>query len=366
MRDTRLADPTETQGFRAIIQLTALVCLVVHAGFIVLFASIGASWLAGFNGLSVLTHAGAYALSRRRTPRALYLAGALIGFEVVLHAILATWLIGWEAGFHLLIIPSVPVTLLNHELGLRTKVTLAVLVTGVYLALGAFVRGTAPLYGVPPAVLQGLYAMNIVTLFGVLALLSITYHDVVQRAQRQLRDMASTDPLTGAMNRRHLLDVAAREWARSHRHQGTLSVVMADIDRFKSVNDRLGHDGGDVVLRTVCDEISAAVRTVDSVCRWGGEEFLVLLPQTDLIGALVLAERIRARVRTAVAMTGRGPATVTLTLGVATLHGDEAFEALVSRADAALYRGKACGRDRVVSEAELTSPLPRREPAQAG
>ena len=362
MRDpAAIAPVTDSKGFREIIQLAALVCVVVHAGFIVLFAGIGATGLAWFNVLSVAMHATAYTFSRRHTPLALVVAGALIGSEVVLHGVVATVLIGWETGFHLLIIPSVPVTLLNHKLSLRAKITLAGLVTAIYLALGAFVHGNTPLYGVPPAVMQGLYVMNIVTLFGSLSLLSIHYHDMVERAQRRLSDIAWTDPLTGAMNRRHLLEVATREWARSRRHQGALSVVMCDIDHFKSINDRLGHDGGDVVLRTVCDEISAAVRTVDSVCRWGGEEFLILLPQTDLIGALVLAERIRCRVRTAVVMASRGPATVTLTLGVATLHGDEAFEAVVSRADAALYRGKAGGRDRVASEAELTSPVPRRE-----
>jgi diguanylate cyclase (GGDEF)-like protein/PAS domain S-box-containing protein len=156
------------------------------------------------------------------------------------------------------------------------------------------------------------------------------------------------DPLTGLLNRRSLQERLEEEFLRRKRSQAPCSAIMVDIDRFKNFNDEHGHDCGDAVLKAVASAITAAVRATDSVGRWGGEEFLILLPATELPGGLELAERIRAGVE-AMEVPYRGETMrVTVTAGVASsLGSDESADACVRRADQGLLAGKTKGRNRV-------------------
>jgi two-component system, cell cycle response regulator len=172
-----------------------------------------------------------------------------------------------------------------------------------------------------------------------------------------LERLAIRDPLTGAYNRRYLEQRLAEEVERFQRYGQPFSVIAADIDWFKRINDTHGHVIGDVVLRAVATAMQRTVRRVDLLARLGGEEFLVVAPSTDQAGARVLAERLRAAVADVpiFASTGSGRhATVhtTASFGVATMHGgrlrvEPNAEALIEAADAALYRAKAQGRNRV-------------------
>jgi len=170
----------------------------------------------------------------------------------------------------------------------------------------------------------------------------------VQIAETRLHAMASTDPLTGALNRRSLLGAAERLVA-----EGTpFSIVMGDVDHFKSVNDTHGHACGDHVLVQICQVLRDAVRPADEVARWGGEEFVVLLPKTPVSKAEVIAERARRSIGAlAIAVGGDPPSALrtTMTFGVASLRPGESPESCIARADAALYRGEDAGRDRVTS-----------------
>ena len=177
----------------------------------------------------------------------------------------------------------------------------------------------------------------------------------VKRLQDELRirnielEAASrTDALTGLPNRRHLQEqlIAAASAARRHGHP--VAALMVDVDHFKSVNDRLGHAGGDHVLRRIALCLATACRAEDVAGRWGGEEFLVVAPATDADGAAVLAERIRARAAAeAITVDGGERISVTVSIGVASGIGD--MDAMVREADGALYEAKANGRNRVVS-----------------
>ncbi len=171
----------------------------------------------------------------------------------------------------------------------------------------------------------------------------------IKLLQDRLKALANTDPLTLLSNRRCLFDVLTRELERSQRSGKPCSVVIVDIDRFKKVNDTYGHHLGDEVLVAVARELQEHMRAYDLAARFGGEEFVLLLPETDKSQAVSIAERIRASVE---AMTFGGklePLMLTITAGVATFPAIELKSAddLICVADQALCRGKEAGRNRV-------------------
>ena len=165
----------------------------------------------------------------------------------------------------------------------------------------------------------------------------------------ELRRRAMLDPLTNAWNRDSILEVLDRELARAARDGSPLSIIMADVDHFKDVNDSFGHPTGDRVLSGVVADLRAAVRPYDAVGRFGGEEFLTVLPRCDARVALTIAERMRGRVEAERFETPSGLVHATLSLGVATRvpAPETDAPALIEAADRALYRAKAEGRNRI-------------------
>ncbi|MDB4930861.1 MAG: hypothetical protein JWM10_3345, partial [Myxococcaceae bacterium] len=167
--------------------------------------------------------------------------------------------------------------------------------------------------------------------------------------QEELTRLASTDALTGLRNRRAMQELGGREIARSRRTRRGLAVMMVDVDHFKRINDGHGHAAGDEVLAELARRLVANVRTVDLVARWGGEEFCVLLVETDTEGARITAERLGRATAQRPFQTAAGAIDVTLSIGISGLReGDEALAAVMGRADAALYAAKKEGRDRYV------------------
>ncbi len=173
-----------------------------------------------------------------------------------------------------------------------------------------------------------------------------------EKLRKQLEREATMDGLTGLYNRRWLEERLPRLVARFQRSLEPLSVVMIDIDHFKQVNDRFGHVAGDQVLRAVAQAIQRDVRPTDLAARYGGEEMVVLLPDTGLEGARCAAERLRAKVSSLHIEASEGVPlpTVTISLGISTLEAGDSAQSIVDRADAALYRAKREGRNRVVTQ----------------
>jgi two-component system cell cycle response regulator len=169
------------------------------------------------------------------------------------------------------------------------------------------------------------------------------------QAREALRDQASRDPLTGLWNHGTILAILRKEVARASRTQGPFAVAMADVDRFKSINDTYGHLAGDAVLREASRRLRGAMRTYDSLGRYGGDEFLAVVPGCDPEGVARFAESFRARIDRKAVETPEGMIPVTLSLGVVALENlrDVKPETLVRVADAALYRAKIAGRNRV-------------------
>lgn len=170
----------------------------------------------------------------------------------------------------------------------------------------------------------------------------------LQEKNAILEKLSTTDPLTGLRNRRWVADVLTLEVLRATRYGTPLSILMADLDHFKRVNDDHGHLAGDAVLVHVAKIVLEVLRGSDVAGRYGGEELIVLLPQTDLDGAVVLAERIRAGVESSPCEGGEGARyPITLSIGAAQLERGQDARRLIARADAALYEAKSSGRNRV-------------------
>lgn len=170
----------------------------------------------------------------------------------------------------------------------------------------------------------------------------------LKTVERQLRKLATTDELTGLANRRQFLSLAQHEIARTIRHQRPLSLLMIDIDFFKSVNDRFGHPVGDEVLRHLGAICTETLRQEEITARLGGEEFAVLMPETDLAGARLVAERLRQAVSSRHIPSLAGKHALTASFGISQFNGvSDSLEAMFARADEALYAAKRNGRNRV-------------------
>jgi len=178
---------------------------------------------------------------------------------------------------------------------------------------------------------------------------------VIRReAEHRLFGLATIDDLTGIHNRRHFMELFMHEIKRAHRYNNLLSLMMLDVDYFKSVNDTYGHVVGDIVLKHLAKMIQANLRELDIVARFGGEEFIVLLPNTDLKSAHEVAERICLIVSETPIDISEAMLTISVSIGVVTLcKSCNSMEAMIKVADDALYKAKKDGRNRTVTMCEL-------------
>jgi len=332
-------------AFWTLMRRIAILALCVDVLYFILFLALGPPILAWINIVSVAMYSAAYVLIlQRRNAAAIFLMWA----EVLGHATIGTVLLGWESGFHYFLLMFIP--LIGMGRSARGVIGLLVLLLACYLGLDAFSQRNGPISPLPQASLMAVKWINIVIVFAMYASLAHFFRGTILRAEKRLHQMATRDPLTGLANRQHFQALADHEVTRSRRSGEPVALVMADIDSFKRINEQHGHDAGDTVLGHIGDMLLRTVREQDIVSRWSGEEFLLLLPNTDAAGARLVAERIRRSVGSSeIAHAGLGIAS-TLSFGTTTVRPDESLSDALRRVDGALYRSKAEGRNRVVSE----------------
>jgi len=174
----------------------------------------------------------------------------------------------------------------------------------------------------------------------------------LRKAIHKLRRLSREDALTGLLNRRMILERATAEWARWRRYVSAFSIMIIDADDFKSINDRYGHLAGDQVLRLIAATIKRSIRAVDLVGRLGGEEFVVVMPETSAEGALAASQNIMSNIRQSRLRTDDFNIHATVSIGIATVSlDDKNFDCVLQRADVALYAAKRQGKDRAVVSA---------------
>lgn len=175
-------------------------------------------------------------------------------------------------------------------------------------------------------------------------------HVELKKAKEKLLQMAITDELTGLANRRYFMERLNSEFDRTKRYESKYSLLMIDIDLFKSINDNYGHRAGDRALQEASAVMKRSLRTSDTIGRVGGEEFSVILPETELKAALFIAERLRKRVEETSIIHNSGEISLTVSIGISQSQtGDQSIDDIIVRADTAMYNAKRKGRNRVES-----------------
>ena len=319
-----------------------ILAAAVDAALLVFFLAVGSPLLAWLNVVSIVMYVTAYVLIRRRKNIP---ALVLIWTEVLAHAAIGTMLVGWDSGFNYYMLMFIPAIVVSSS-GVRMVVPLALLFVA-YLSLHWSAQHFGAQAPLSNTALLFLNVFNVSIFFCMAGYTARFYYTLVRRTEAKLRELATRDTLTGLANRRHLLDVAQQEIARAAQAGQPVSVVVGDIDDFKRINDGHGHDAGDQVLIHASRLFREICRPNDTVARWGGEEFLFLLPATDESGAREFAERVRAQIAATRVEHAGVFFSLSISMGVATLTDSESPDGAIVRADGALYRSKTEGRDRV-------------------
>jgi len=322
------------------------VAIAMHALFAVIFALLGVALMVWVNLFGIVVYASCVALARNKLHRWI---GWIVLFELLGHAIVATRAVGWSSGFEFYAWLIIPLSAIGTRRGVRKKITMVVLTSISCLIMDQWLRDMPPLHELSLPTARVLHTFNLAAYFAITALLAFVYAQTVAEAERSLHRHATTDVLTGLRNRRRLLELARGELARARRSHAPVSIIIADIDLFKSINDHHGHPAGDLVLVAIAQCLQQCVRQQDHTARWGGEEFIVILPDIDLHGAYAAAERMRQRIEQLNLSIGAETLHCTASFGVSEWkHGrNQTFEQCLDRADAALYCAKQLGRNRV-------------------
>ncbi len=333
----------QSQRFDTVLRYGAWIALAAHVLSILFFAAVGAPGMALFNVGSVAFYLVCVVFRRLRSSLVLTVAAV----EVVGHAWLAAAAIGWASGFHYHVFVLALLAFFNPRWSLPAKLGFLTLICLAYTGLGRWSAAHPPKMILDTQVLTWANDINIAMLFGFLAYFAHYYSSATRTDEDRLQRLAATDALTGLHNRRVIEEVAEQEWAGHRDLKKPLSLVMVDADDFKALNDKHGHDCGDYVLRIIAKRLRLSVRSRDYLGRWGGEEFVLLLPETDRAVAQEIAERVREAARAPVNYQGRR-VTLTLTVGVSTFGPGDDLASCLARADQALLEGKRAGKNRVV------------------
>ena len=267
---------------------------------------------------------------------------------------------------------AIAASMLDRGYGFAVAAIVAIILTGPYIALDVrdlLVMNAAAMLGLTAVMIAMALEPFDVIGTAIFALLAVAVSQLLGRAleasnrrafalELELHRDSRTDPLTGLDNRRAMEERGGVELKRASRAGAPVSLILCDIDHFKTINDRHGHEAGDAVLRSVAKTLRAALRETDLLSRWGGEEFLAVLVDTDARRAADVAERMRVGV--AVTPLDAIADRATISIGVSTVTEVRdvaaAWEALVKEADAHLYRAKSAGRNRVVAQPGVPPP----------
>ncbi len=333
---------------------------IIHVFIAVFFMYFEHIGLAVYNVASFIVYQGLVELAKKKH----FVAVTFIScFEIIFFVLLTTFTVGTIMRFNLYCLAIVPsIFYITSTIKDFKGKTLFPFLFSI-CSMVAFVSSLLlelfhePLHVIEPSVItQLIEVFNVIIVYIMMIIFSLLFtwemknnSAALEKRNQQLQQFANRDPLTKLPNRRSMMQVLNVAMHELQRDNAPFSVILGDIDDFKKVNDNYGHDAGDKVLVTVANTITSQLRDCDSVCRWGGEEILVII-KGDLEAAKNIAERIRLNISTSKVEHGGQSIRVTMTFGVAQAKAGDRIEHLIQQADNRLYYGKGHGKNQVVDQ----------------
>lgn len=339
--------------YSRVAQSMCIFAAAVDVALFIIFWLLNSPILAWVNVISVAMYAVAYYAYGHYLSK---LGSALVLIEVVAHTTLGTVIIGWESGFHYYLL----IFILAVSVSMRGKLAIGAFAMFWMLYVGLYLLDILhpPIQPIAEKALLGVYLFNLSVVFAMFSYLGVMYTKAIDRASNKLNRLASIDELTQLFNRRQAKALAETELSRADRNQLPLCVALIDIDHFKLINDIYGHDKGDEVLQYVAKIMRCELRQQDIISRWGGEEFMLVFPETDLTHAEHIGERLRSAISSYSWGTDLGhQIQVNVSIGISQHKQEEKFTRLLKRADTALYISKSEGRNRVTAIREIPEHL---------
>lgn len=319
--------------------------LITHIIMIGIFAYLYVPILVWANIIGFFIYVSSYEIVRRRAFKVYFFISVI---EIIFQGCLATYILGWETGFHYYVLIAIYVAFFFPTVQMKYKLSVLFLNIITYILLSH--STSSPVVSLAPNIKVFLHGFNVFTVFSILAILSANYRRSVDNLiaslnekNKELDVMASTDSLTHLLTRRRMFVYLKK----AIQQKQNFYLLLVDIDNFKQFNDNYGYEYGDTVLTSCAKVMQDLTQEEDSVARWGGEEFLVLLRNTDKEGAIAFAENLRSRIKTNKVPCGDLKLSVSVTIGVAAYEDNEEISVTISNAGKALRAGKSKGKNSV-------------------
>lgn len=342
---------------RKIYRITLVSIDFIHLVYLLFFMYIGATLMTVFNVASVIFYS-IFAYLAGKSDLRIIGSGAYI--EIIIHAILATLTLGWQYGFTMTMICIIPLAYFIPYKNTKTPVILCLIPAFLFLVLKFFsssdwfVPYRKPELGTD--FINVVYMFNSIVSFFMIIMLSVIYNVSskkyiinLENKNEKLREFAYTDPLTKLQNRRSMYRSMEKSFIRAKKSGESFSIILSDIDDFKVVNDTHGHNAGDKVLVEISKIYMESVPENASVCRWGGEEIMVLIPDCKVEDAAEIADMLRRKImEREFSDSSNKSLRATMTFGVSENKGQFSIDKMISNADRNLYSGKRSGKNCVV------------------
>lgn len=361
MKANKRIDPSRYRSYplQRLTSLTALCLLLIHAFFMVNFFLNDVKEMAVFNVFSVVLYLYLTVCSKKY-PNRLTTFATIATLEIVLHASLATLFVGWDTGFMMFVVCVTPFPFFLPYKNDTSAFYLGILCPIAFIALKIYLLSGSDrvIYDdqISAAGTKAMYMFNSILSFIMIITFSTVYKikkridevDLINKNE-SLSMLAKIDPLSQLFNRRAMIDFLKTIEKNSIAKKETYVIAMGDLDDFKHINDTYGHSYGDQAIVAVSKIMTQSVPTEGYVCRWGGEELLFVIPDSNEEDGVRVAESIRAQLAAYKFSADGQPFHVTITFGVCECDGSLPYERALTIADQNLYSGKKDGKDRVVS-----------------
>ena len=340
------ANSSQQKDYRSylVVNTIGYVGMSVHLALIPLFFLLDIPFMSFINILSSLMWIIAWRVNKNGKHD--LAIGLMIG-EVILHALAAVPIMGWNAGFQYYLVSTIPLSLFSTKFTGKLIILASIGICLIFATLNTFTYDTTPSL-LPLAYIKVINYTNIAIAFAAIGIISYYFRLASLELEHELELLAHTDALTGLYNRRKMQELLELQTAIFSRNRLIFTLIFVDIDHFKRFNDTHGHSCGDYVLSEAASLLKKNLRKGDVLARWGGEEFLIMLPDTNINDARIVAEKIRIAIASKHFSLADENFSVTMTFGLAQHQIGSSIETSLKQADKTLYEGKEAGRNCVM------------------